>query len=88
MKHQMMMDTVADMSAKVKFIQNKDISVCSLKIKSKLYSVNLMCGRVHDTNSNYLELTKPKPAIVACGTEKTADVKDRIHSAIVLRLED
>ena len=30
----------------------------------------------------------PKPAVTACGTEKTADVKDIIHSAIVLRLED
>ena len=53
MKHQMMMDTVADMSAKEKLILNKDISYSSLKIESKLYSVNLMCGRVHDTNSNY-----------------------------------
>ena len=88
MKHQMMMDTVKDMIAKEKLIWNKDIAVCILNIKSKLYSVNLMCGRVHDTYSNYLELKKPKPVIAACGTEKTADVKDRIHSAMVLRLED
>ena len=53
MKHQMMMDTVKAMIAKVKLIWNKDIAVCILNIKSKLYSVNLMCGRVHDTNSNY-----------------------------------
>ena len=41
------------------------------------------------TGYEYLRpLTKLKPVITACGTVKTADVKDIIHSAIVLLLED